>query len=152
MDKQVLTLRGQANKAAHKAGRLRKLAQRWVEDVWAHEELRIGGCIPADPVAARQHKDYMKTRPVDRYDVSPSDSGYMMIGGRVWAEIERLLVGYIFADAAFYDGPHGPGERVRRLQEIADAAVADGTAMVLDEDGQVPDVPSLSGAGVGEDC
>jgi hypothetical protein len=35
---------------------------------------------------------------------------------------------------------------VKRLQEIVDAAVADGTAMALDEDGQVPDVPNLSDA------
>jgi hypothetical protein len=152
MDKQVLILRAQANNAARKASRVQKLAERWIDDVWRHEELRIDGCIPSDPVAARRHTEYMNTRPVDRYDVSPSDTVYMRIGGLVWAEIERLLVARIFWAAAFEDGPGSFKQRrgnLRRLQEIVDAAIADGTADALDEDGQVPDVPSLNVGDVG---
>jgi hypothetical protein len=147
MDKQVLILRAQANNAARKAGRVQKLAERWIDDVWRQEELRIDGCVPCDPVAARRHAEYMNTRPVDRYDASPHDAGYVRIGGRVWAEIERLLVARIFWAAAFEDGPGSFKQRrgnLKRLQEIADAAIADGTADALDEDGQVPDVPDLN--------
>jgi hypothetical protein len=36
MDEQVLILGAQANKAANRVSRVRKLARRWVEDVWVH--------------------------------------------------------------------------------------------------------------------
>jgi hypothetical protein len=146
-DEQVLILRAQANKVAYRVGRVRKLAERWIEDVWVHEEMRLGGFIPCDPVAARRYGEYENTRPSDRCDVSPKDPSYPMIGGRVWAEIERLLVASIFTQAAFYDGPGGPGNRVKRLQEIVDAAIADGKASALDEAGDVPDC-----AATDDDC
>lgn len=150
VDRRVLILRAQANKVAHRVGRVRKLAEHWIEGVWRHEELRITGSVPVDPVDAQRYEKYANTRPTDRLDVYPHDRSYMRLSCAVWAEIERQAVAAVFERAAFYDGVHSTS-RVDALQRIVDAAVADGRADALDEDGQVPDVPSLHDATGHED-
>jgi hypothetical protein len=148
MKDEILILRAQANRAVHNASRLQKLAGRWIEDVWHHEELRITLSSPSEPVAARRHAEYMNTRPADRYDVPVKDVMYSDISCHVWAEIERQVIAGIFEQAAFYDGSGGPRDRVRRLQEVVAAAIADGTACALEEGGWVPDVPNDDDDGV----